>query len=98
MKPMNELRLQQENAEHAGTGGCSAENRGLGFAPAFLDFATMTIHPSRFSDGRPAPFHLIHGLPAKPTLIAGFERNGFFYTRAAAARAVAEWRVGGHGA
>jgi len=28
---------------------------------------------------------------AKATLIAGFERQGYFYTRSAAARAAAEW-------
>lgn len=27
----------------------------------------------------------------KPTVIAGFERNGFFYTAASVARAAAEW-------
>ena len=86
---------------------CSQANA-LGFRPAFFDFATCSVYPSRYRDGRPAPFHLLDGLPeeavlvrsgcgrvvaTKSTLIAGFERNGFFYTRAAAARAVAEWRV-----
>ncbi len=76
------------------------------FKAAFLDFATLTIYPSTFSDGRPAPMHLLDGLPdevvvdrarsgrviaTKATLIAGFERDGFFYTRTAAARAAAEW-------
>jgi hypothetical protein len=98
--------LKQENAEHAGTGGRSQGNRGLGFRPAFLDFATQTIYLSRFADGRLAPFHLLDGLPdevvadrlangrviaAKATLISGFERNGYFYTRSAARRAAAEW-------
>jgi hypothetical protein len=98
--------LKQENTEHAGTGGRSQGNRGLGFRPAFLDFATQTIYLSRFADGRLAPFHLLDGLPdeavadrlangrviaAKATLISGFERNGYFYTRAAARRAAAEW-------
>ena len=103
---MSEKLLQRENLVHAATGGRSEENRGLGFRPAFLDFATQTIYPSRFADGRLAPFHLLDGLPdevivdrtpsgrvlaAKATLISGFVRNGFFYTRTAAARAVAEW-------
>ena len=79
---------------------------GLGFTPAFLDYATCTIYPSRFADGRAAPMHLRDGLPdevvvsrsllgrvlaTKATLVAGFERGGFFYTRTAAARAIAEW-------
>ncbi len=107
MKPlMNEQRLLRENAVHAGTGGISRGNAGLGFRPAFLDFATLTIYPSRFADGRPAPFHLLDGLPdavvtdrlpsgrvvaAKASLISGFERGGFFYTRRAAARACDQW-------
>lgn len=103
---VNKELLKRENAAHAGTGGRSEENAGLGFAPAFLDFATCTIHASRFADGRPAPFHVLDGLPdeavvvrspcgrvvaAKATLISGFVRGGFFYTRAAAARLVREW-------
>src|SRR5258706_1160093 len=99
---MNEGRLHQENTAHAGTGGVSGGNAGLGFRPAFLDSATFSIYPSCFADGRPAPFHLIDGLPdevvadrspsgrvvsAKATLISGFERAGFFYTRLAASHA-----------
>lgn len=53
----------------------------LGFRPAMLDCATMTIHKSL--DG-------LAGLP-RVTLIAGFERGGFFYTRASAERAAREW-------
>lgn len=54
----------------------------LGFRPAYLDFATMTIYPSELAGSV---------LGARATLIAGFERNGFFYTRTAAARAAMEW-------
>jgi hypothetical protein len=104
---VNEATLKLENVVHQGTGGRSQENATLGFAPAFLDFATQTIYPSRFADGRLAPFHLLDGLPdeviadrapsgrvisAKATLISGFVRNGFFYTRSAAARAAQEWQ------
>jgi hypothetical protein len=103
---VNAEMLRRENVVHTGTGGRSEENCGLGFKPAFLDFATQIIYPSRFADGRLAPFHLLDGLPeevvidrmpsgrviaAKATLISGFVRNGFFYTRTAAARAAAEW-------
>lgn len=102
---MNEKRLREETRLHAETGSSPA-NSGFGFRPAFLDFATQTIYPSRFANGRPAPLHLLDGLPdevvvirspsgrviaAKATLIAGFERNGYFYTRTAAARAAADW-------
>jgi len=54
----------------------------LGFRPAFLDFATMTIYPSEVAATM---------LGTRATLVAGFERNGFFYTRTAAARAAMEW-------
>ena len=106
MKPMNAQQLRAENEAHADSPGVSHANRHLGFLPAFLDTCTMQIHESRFADGRPAPFHLLDGLPdevvlrrsplgrvlaAKPSLVSGFVRNGFFYTRAAAARAAEEW-------
>ena len=103
---LTETELKRENNVHVGTGGRSQENSGLGFRPAFFDFATQKIYPSRFADGRLAPFHLLDGLPeevvidrtpngrvvaAKATLISGFVRDGFFYTRTAAARAAQEW-------
>lgn len=103
---MSEEVLKQENGIHRGTGGRSPENRDLGFRPAFLDFETQIVYPSRFADGRPAPVHVLDGLPeevivdrtangrvvaAKASLISGFVRNGFFYTRSAAAKAAAEW-------
>lgn len=56
----------------------------LGFRPAFLDYATMSIYPCELAGCV---------LTARATLMAGFERKGFFYTRAAAARAVREWSV-----
>lgn len=106
MKTMSEQLLKRENELHEGTGGRSPENRDLGFRPAFLDFETQVVYPSRFADGRPAPIHMLDGLPeevivdrtpsgrvvaAKASLISGFVRNGFFYTRSAAAKAAAEW-------
>ena len=78
----------------------------LGFRPAFMDFATMAVYLSCYADGRPAPIHLAEGLPseviairsscgrviaAKATLIAGYERQGLFYTRATATRVAGEW-------
>jgi hypothetical protein len=108
MKPLSAERLQDENQAQTATGGRSEENHGLGFRPAFLDFETQTVYPCRFANGMPAPFHLLDGLPdevivdraptgraitAKATLISGFVRNGYFYTRTAAAKAAAEWRT-----
>jgi hypothetical protein len=103
---MSEKLLQHENLVHSGTAGLSQENARLGFTPAFFDFATHSIYVSRFADGSPAPFHVLDGLPdevvvdralsgrvvcAKATLVSGFVRGGFFYTRSAAARAARQW-------
>jgi hypothetical protein len=106
---LNAHMLRNENAAHEGTGGVSRCNASMGFRPAFFDYATHRIYPSRFRDGRASPFHVLDGLPdeviairaddgrvlaAKATLISGFERNGYFFTRTAAARAVREWSTG----
>ena len=53
----------------------------LGFRPALLDYATMSIYGA---------FDGLEGSP-RLTLIAGFERNGFFSTRSAAAQAASAW-------
>ena len=93
--------LERENVEFLGTGGRSQENRSVGFRPAFMDQETSAVYPACFADGRPAPFHLLDGLPpeavltrtaqgrvasVKPSIISGFTLNGEFYTREAAAR------------
>jgi hypothetical protein len=56
--------LQTQNRQFSGTGGVSAENRAQRFRPAFMDRRTGEVYPSRFGDGRPAPIHLLDGLPA----------------------------------
>jgi hypothetical protein len=104
---MIEKRLARENERHRGTGGLSDENREYGFRPAFFDYASQRLYFSRFADGRLAPLHLSEGLPeevvvdrapngrvlsVRASLVAGFERNGLFYTRKAAARAIAALR------
>ena len=53
----------------------------LGFRPVMLDYSTMTLYSS--FDGL--------GGPPRLTLMAGFERKGFFYTRGAAEQAAREW-------
>jgi hypothetical protein len=100
-RAMTEERLTQETQMHRGTGGISAENRSLGFRPAFMDRETSAVYASCFSDGRPSPFHLIEGLPdelvvardavgraaaLKYSVIAGFVRGGRFYSREDAGR------------
>jgi hypothetical protein len=53
----------------------------LGFRPVILDYSTMTIYSS--FDGL--------GGPPRLTLMAGFERKGYFYTRDSAERAALDW-------
>lgn len=95
--------LQDQNRCFQNTGGRSQENRSEGFRPAYQDTDTGKTYLSRFADGRPAPLHLLDGLPTelavlrdahgritavKATVIAGFIRNDRFYTRQEAAAAV----------
>lgn len=77
----------------------------LGFRPAFFDYATCTLYESRHADGRRAEIHVLDGLPdevvvirscdgvlaVKASLMAGFERNGYFFTGATVWRAAREW-------
>ncbi len=78
----------------------------LGFRPAYYDYTTGSVHLSRHADGSPTFEHIVDGLPdeavavrsacgrviaAKATLVAGFERGGFFYTCLSACRAAEEW-------
>jgi len=102
---LSQATLERENRCFRGTGGRSEENRELGFLPAFLDADTQQIYASRFPDGRPAPFHLLEGLPdeivltrhpcgrvatIKASVLSGFVREGHFFTREEAARSLAE--------
>jgi len=95
--------LRQQNRAFRGTGGVSAHNRSLGFAPAFLDTQTGAVYRACFADGRPAPMHLLEGLPPAlvvardatgraiaihPAVTAGFVRGARFYTREQAAARV----------
>lgn len=92
--------LKRQNRIFRKTGGVSAGNRCCGFAPAFLDRETGAVYLARFADGRPAPMHLLDGLPpelvvkrsisggvaaVKESVVAGFVRSDRFYTREQAA-------------
>jgi hypothetical protein len=99
--------LRQENNRYHGTPGISEECRGHGFVPAFRDNDTGEVYPSRYADGRPAPFHVLEGLPdsviikrladgtvesVKPGLQSGFVKSGIFYTRDQAIQCVTDDR------
>ena len=97
--------LESQNVVHRGSGGISQENCHQGFCPAVLDSETGSIYVSRYADGKPAPMHILDGLPQdivtqrtedgkvkaiKPTITVGFVRHGEFYTRQQAARVIAD--------
>ena len=93
---MDTQQLQEENLQFADTNGVSANNHDKGFIPAFKDPATGRIEPARSRQGDVATMHLICGLPRewaaetdengsvtclKPGIIAGFIKDGQFFTR-----------------
>jgi hypothetical protein len=103
MLTLSKRYLELEHAAHRGTGGVSTENRHLGFVPAFMDSRTGKVYGCTFADGRPAPFHVLDGLPdelvvardryGRPsqvvgTVISGFTLDNRFYTREQAAAQV----------
>lgn len=88
--------LNTQNHVYRDTSGVSRGCKDLGFVPAFRDADTGEICRSRFADGRPAPMHLLDGVPetwilsrnskrrvtkVKPSVVSGFLRNGRFFTR-----------------
>ena len=94
--------LHKQNIAYAKSGGVSENNRTAGFVPGYLNTHSGVALRSRFADGKPAPIHLLDGLPdtwvlsrdkhgqvlsLKPGVIAGFLRDGILYTREEAARA-----------
>ena len=100
---LTEASLKTENQEFYGTNGVSPGNRGNGFIPAFRDSITGRVELSRFRNGQPAPVHLIEGLPEcwvvkrdaankataiTQSVVAGFVRDGYFYTRSQTAELV----------
>ncbi|MCK8516142.1 hypothetical protein M0534_07365 [Methylonatrum kenyense] len=100
---LTKQRLERENLAYRFTGGVSQENRGFGFRPAFRDTDDRSVYLSLRACGSPAPFHCLEGLPSnlivgrdaagvpilKPSLEAGFVRDGVFYTRDEAAASMA---------
>lgn len=104
-RPLCERELQAQNDTFSGSGGVSQHNHQAGFMPAYKNTLTGEAVISCFADGTPAPVHLLEGLPdawvasrdehgcvrrALDSVIAGFLRNGNFFTREAAAQLVAE--------
>ena len=99
-RPVSEQTLHQQNLAFAGTTGVSENNRRMRFQAAFRDEESGRVEVARFENGKLAPAHLIVGLPRewavaftsvgsivaiKPSIIAGFVRDGVFFTREEAA-------------
>ena len=89
--------LDDENLAYSGTLGVSTNNASRNFLPAFQDAITGETHLSMNTDGTPAMIHLLDGLPTdwvvakdnegrvlavKDSVVAGFVRDGRFFTRA----------------
>jgi len=102
---LSDRELRTQNRAYLGSGGVSQRNRHAGFIPAYKNLRTGVAIVSQFADGRPAPVHVLEGLPDDwvasrdrhgnirrifASVVAGFVREGCFYTREAAARIVAE--------
>ncbi len=105
MRPvgLTDKALRRQNRVFRDTGGVSAGNRAQGFAPAFMDTQTGVVYRACFADGRPAPMHLLEGLPSAlvverdaggravaihASVLAGFVRGTRFFTREQAAALV----------
>jgi len=99
--------VAQESLAYRGTGGVSAENRAYGFHPAFLDREDGCIQLSCHADGRPAAVHQFDGLPSewivardhegrpsavKASVVVGFVRDGYFFSREQAAQLI-QWEL-----
>ncbi|MBA1146844.1 hypothetical protein H0Z60_07195 [Ectothiorhodospiraceae bacterium WFHF3C12] len=102
-RAMTPDQLVSEKAAYRNTGGVSECNRQEGFRPAFMDLESGIVYASRNPDGSDAPCHRIDTLPEalvvsrrsdgrveaiKGSVVAGFQRNGRFFTRDEAARIV----------
>jgi hypothetical protein len=97
----------RDSLAYRGTGGVSAENSVYGFRPAFLDRDTGRIHLCDHPAGDALTSHRFDGLPAecitardaqgrpsaiRSSLVAGFEREGYFFTREQAAQLI-QWEL-----
>lgn len=99
---LTQMSLRDENRLYAQTRGISQNNRDQGFLPGYLNRITGEYLLSRFSDGTPAPIHVLDGLPeswiadrdteghvtaAHTEIVSGFVRDNAFFTREEAIKA-----------
>ena len=101
---LSDMALREENRLYANTRGISQNNGSLGFSPGYLNRLSGEWVLSRFSDGSPAPVHVLDGLPeswvsardakghvteVNAEVVSGFVRDDRFYTREEAMRSAA---------
>jgi hypothetical protein len=104
MEQLTRETLKTQNQRFCHTAGVSHQNNRWGYLPGFLDEETGSVYPSCKADGTLAPIHVMDGLPeslitarsasgraaaVKRTVIAGFIKEGHFYTREQVANALA---------
>lgn len=104
---MTREKLHNQARMFVGRGGVSEENRGFGFCPGFLNKESGEFVTCCNADGGPATVHVFDGLPAawvalrdadgraiavKACIVAGFVRDGYFFTRDQAAQLV-QWEL-----
>jgi len=103
-RPNDQLAVRAASQEYLGTCGESATAKNVKFVPAFRNMLDGRVERARFPNGKPAPMHLIGGLPREwavrcdeagcvleisDDIEAGFVRDDQFYTREQAARETA---------
>ena len=101
-RPLTQESVQRESIEYAGTCGESATAKKSRFLPAFRNDSDGSVELARMPNGQPAAMHLISELPSSwacklddqgkvieliEEIVAGFVRDGRFYTREEAAAA-----------
>ena len=99
----NQIAVTAESHRFHGTCGESVVACRHEFVPAFRDNADGRVELARLPNGKPAPMHLIAGLPRAwatrcdeggnvleliDSVVAGFVKNDRFYTREEAAQEI----------
>ena len=101
-RPITKESLRVESAPYKGSCGDSATARNKRFLPAFKNTENGQVQLARLPNGQVAPMHLISYLPPSwaarrdtdgtvlelvGSVVAGFVRDGRFYTREEASTA-----------
>ena len=92
---MSQSQLSEQQGAYEKLGSTVFGDAGFGFMPAFMDLDNEETHLAAFENGMPSVVHILDGLPdywiserdeqgkavsLRTGVIAGFMRNGSFYT------------------